>query len=157
MPASLLCQSALTPPGEERLHDALPVAFVGILALGSSALAAADNTVTIVSWGGHHAGPRTHQRLAADCNRARHHIKENTIGANSDIKARVQAGDNTWDIVDISSKAAVDFARQGLLEPLDYHAIDTKGTDPALAQPDWVDRKPCRRRSVGASGRPASR
>lgn len=31
-----------------------------------------------------------------------------------------------------------DFARQGLLEPLDYKVIDAKVADPSLAQPNWV-------------------
>ncbi len=108
------------------------------MALSSSAQAAEDNTVTIVSWGGTTQDlERTSvwQPIAKELGIS---IKEDTIGANSDIKARVQANANTWDIVDISSGAAVDFAKQGLLEPLDYQIIDTKGTDPSLVQPDWV-------------------
>jgi putative spermidine/putrescine transport system substrate-binding protein len=50
----------------------------------------------------------------------------------------VQAGGVTWDIVDIGSSGCVDFAKQGLLEPLDYSVIDTKGTDPSLVQKNWV-------------------
>jgi putative spermidine/putrescine transport system substrate-binding protein len=110
----------------------------GMIAVFSSVQAAEDNTVTIVSWGGTTQDlERTSvwQPIAKELGIS---IKEDTIGANSDIKARVQANANTWDIVDISSGAAVDFAKQGLLEPLDYQVIDTKGTDPSVVQPDWV-------------------
>ena len=110
----------------------------GMMILFSSAQAAEDNTVTIVSWGGTTQDlERTSvwQPIAKELGIS---IKEDTIGANSDIKARVQANANTWDIVDISSGAAVDFAKQGLLEPLDYKVIDTKGMDPSLVQPEWV-------------------
>jgi putative spermidine/putrescine transport system substrate-binding protein len=110
----------------------------GMMALFSPTQAAEDNTVTIVSWGGTTQDlERTSvwQPIAKELGIS---IKEDTIGANSDIKARVQANANTWDIVDISSGAAVDFAKQGLLEPLNYQVVDTKGTDPSLVQPNWV-------------------
>src|SRR5580704_12188356 len=74
----------------------------GMMALFSPTQAAEDNTVTIVSWGGTTQDlERTSvwQPIAKELGIS---IKEDTIGANSDIKARVQANANTWDIVDIS-------------------------------------------------------
>jgi putative spermidine/putrescine transport system substrate-binding protein len=70
-----------------------------MIALFPSAQAAED-TVTIASWGGTtHDLQRTSvwQPIAKELGIT---IKEDTIGANSDIKARVQANANTWDIVD---------------------------------------------------------
>jgi putative spermidine/putrescine transport system substrate-binding protein len=139
-------ENKLTTHREALAQDWLKVSRLGFasfaLAAGmvvfSPTQAAEDNTVTIVSWGGTTQDlQRTSvwQPIAKELGVT---IKEDTIGANSDIKARVQANANTWDIVDISSGAAVDFAKQGLLEPLDYKVIDTKGTDPSLVQPDWV-------------------
>jgi putative spermidine/putrescine transport system substrate-binding protein len=108
------------------------------LATATRAQAADDNTVTIVSWGGTTQDAErasVWQPIAKELGIT---IKEDTISANSDIKAHVDSGANTWDIVDIGSGSAVDFAKQGLLEPLDYKVIDTKGIDPRLAQPYWV-------------------
>jgi putative spermidine/putrescine transport system substrate-binding protein len=108
------------------------------MATAPRAQAADDKTVTIVSWGGTTQDAErasVWQPIAKELGIT---IKEDTIANNSDIKARVESGANTWDIVDIGSGSAVDFAKQGLLEPLDYKVIDTKGTDPKLAQPHWI-------------------
>jgi putative spermidine/putrescine transport system substrate-binding protein len=99
---------------------------------------AADDTVTIVSWGGTTQDAERKSVWAPIAQELGITVKEDTLGANSDIKARVQAGNVTWDIVDVGSAGCVDFAGQGLLEPLDYSVINTIGTDPKFAQKYWV-------------------
>ena len=108
------------------------------LATANAARAADDNTVTIVSWGGTTQDLERSSVWEPIAKELGITIKEDTLSSDSDIKAHVESGANTWDIVDIGSGSAVNFAKQGLLEPLDYKVIDTKGTDPKLAQPNWV-------------------
>lgn len=97
-----------------------------------------EKTVTIVSWGGRTQDLERDNVWTPIAKQLGITVHEDTIGQNADVKARVQAGGVTWDIVDIGSAGCVDFAKQGLLEPLDYSQIDTKGTDASLAQKNWV-------------------
>jgi putative spermidine/putrescine transport system substrate-binding protein len=104
-----------------------------------SAARADDKTVTIVSWGG---TTQDAERASTWAPIAKQLgitiIKEDTLSTNSDIKARVQAGNVTWDIVDVGSSGCVDLARQGVLEPLDYSIIKPGALDPSLVQKHWV-------------------
>jgi putative spermidine/putrescine transport system substrate-binding protein len=118
------------------------LAFTAFFMAGSAALGgiaqAEDKTVTIVSWGGTTQDAERTSVWTPIAKELDITIKEDTLSANSDIKARVQAGNVTWDIVDVGSAGCVDFARQGLLEPLDYSVIKTGSTDPNLVQKNWV-------------------
>jgi putative spermidine/putrescine transport system substrate-binding protein len=99
---------------------------------------AADDTVTIVSWGGRTQDLERENVWKPIAQQLGITVKEDTLSQNADIKAHVEAGGVTWDIVDVGSSGCVDYAKQGLLEKLDYSVIDTRGTDASLVQPNWV-------------------
>ena len=46
------------------------------------------------------------------------------------IKAMVEAGNVTWDVVDVEGDYAVQAGKLGLLEPLDFSVIDKSKLDP---------------------------
>ena len=46
------------------------------------------------------------------------------------IKAMVEAGATTWDVVDVEFDWAIQAGQQGLLEPLDFNVIDKAALDP---------------------------
>ena len=48
------------------------------------------------------------------------------------LKAMVQSGNVEWDLVDVGDLNVVAGAKDNLLEPLDYQAIDTKGVFPQV-------------------------
>jgi putative spermidine/putrescine transport system substrate-binding protein len=48
------------------------------------------------------------------------------------LKAQIDAGDVTWDVVSLESAPFANAVNNGLLEPLDYDVIDATGVDPAV-------------------------
>ncbi|WP_042347456.1 ABC transporter substrate-binding protein [Bacillus massiliigorillae] len=48
------------------------------------------------------------------------------------LKAMVESGNVTWDVVKIESFFAMQAEEKGLLEPLDFNVIDKEGTIPAM-------------------------
>lgn len=54
------------------------------------------------------------------------------------LKAMVDAGNVTWDVVDVEYDFAIAAAKAGLLEPLDYKVIDKASIDPRFATDNAV-------------------
>jgi putative spermidine/putrescine transport system substrate-binding protein len=48
------------------------------------------------------------------------------------LKAQIDAGDVTWDVVSLESAPFANAVKNDLLEPLDYDVIDATGVDPAV-------------------------
>jgi putative spermidine/putrescine transport system substrate-binding protein len=124
------------PPAAGLRRLALAACVAGLVA--PAAARADDQTVTIVSWGGRTQDLQRDSVWTPIAKQLGITIKEDTLSQNADIKAHVGAGGVTWDIVDVGSAGCVDYAKQGLLEPLDYSVIDTTGTDANLTQKYWV-------------------
>ena len=51
------------------------------------------------------------------------------------LKAMVEAGKASWDVVDVEYDFAIKAAKDGLLEPLDFGVTDKSTIDPRLPQP----------------------
>ncbi len=49
------------------------------------------------------------------------------------LKAMVDSGNVSWDVVDVEYDFAIAAARMGLLEPIDYSVVDRAGIDPRFA------------------------
>jgi len=97
--------------------------------LGFAGAAQAEDMV-FTSWGG------TTQD-AQKANWAEGFTEASKIGVTQDgptdygkLKAMVEAGNVTWDVVDVEGDYAVQAGKQGLLEPLDFSIIDKTKLDP---------------------------
>lgn len=114
---------------KNRIAIALVSAALGYTTLGFAGAAHADDMV-FTSWGG------TTQD-AQKANWAESFTEANKITVTQDgptdygkIKAMVEAGNVTWDVVDVEGDYAVQAGKLGLLEKLDFSIIDKSKLDP---------------------------
>ena len=110
-----------------------------ILAAGlivSTAASAGD--ITVVSWGGAYTKSQVeayHKPWVAETGNS---IKsEDYNGGIAEIKAQVEAGNVSWDIVDVELSDAIRACDEGLLETID-HASLPKGADGTPATEDFI-------------------
>ena len=114
------------------------LAAAALLAATPVALAAEGQSVTIVSWGGTTQDGLRKTMWAPIAEELGITLKEDTLNSNADIRAQVQSGSVTWDIVDIGSAGCVQLAKEGVLEEVDYGKIDTAGLPARLINKNWV-------------------
>ena len=120
--------------GPRRLWTFLFAAGAG---LAASASPAAD--LTIVSWGGAITKSQAEVYHKPWMARTGHRVlSEDYNGGLSEIKAQVEAGHVTWDIVDVEDSDAVLGCDEGLLEEIDP-AILPAASDGTPAEEDFVE------------------
>jgi putative spermidine/putrescine transport system substrate-binding protein len=97
----------------------------GALALGAPGIARAQaRDLTVVSWGG--AYPEAQREvyfrpwMAA---RSQRMLEETWDGGVGVLRAKIQSGSNTWDVVQVESEELLIGAEEGLFERIDYAAI----------------------------------
>lgn len=105
------------------------------LALASPAWA--QKTVTVVGWGGD-SQEAVVKGLLGSAKAMGITVREDRHGGFAGLKANVTSGKTTWDIVDMGFTRCEQAAAGGLLEKLDYQAIDAKRIDPAYVRPSYV-------------------
>lgn len=106
-------------------------------ALFASAATAAD-TITVVSWGGAYTKSQVeayHKPWISKTGNAV--VSEDYNGGLAEIKAQVEAGNVTWDIVDVELSDAVRGCDEGLLEPIDPSILPA-GADGTPALEDFL-------------------
>lgn len=94
------------------------VAAIGMAALGLAGAASAE-TMTVVSWGGAYAKSQIeayHKPWAKKTGDTLN--SEDYNGGLAEIRAQVEAGNVTWDLVDVETSDAVRGCDEGILEPL---------------------------------------
>lgn len=101
---------------------------VGILATG----AAAEQTVTIASWGGSYQEAQSKALFEPAEASTGIVIKQETYGGMTDVKLQVSSGQVTLDIVSSGAGRAANAAAEGLLEKLDYNVIDVSTFYPGM-------------------------
>ena len=101
---------------------------VGILATG----AAAEQTVTIASWGGSYQEAQSKALFEPAEASTGIVIKQETYGGMTDVKLQVSSGQVTLDIVSSGAGRAANAAAEGLLEKLDYNVIDVSNFYPGM-------------------------
>ncbi|MGB0410769.1 MAG: polyamine ABC transporter substrate-binding protein [Pikeienuella sp.] len=117
------------------------------LALGAAAIAsftagaalADGHAITVVSWGGAYTKSQVeayHKPWIAKTGNAI--ISEDYNGGLAEIKSQVEAGNVTWDIVDVEMSDAVRGCDEGLLETIDP-AILPAAPDGTPATEDFID------------------
>jgi len=98
----------------------------------------AGQTLTIVSWGGDYTKSQAEAYYKPYTAKTGVKIlSENYNGGLAEIKAQVEAGSVSWDLVDFELADVVRGCEEGLLEPLDLAALP-RSPDGKLAQDDFV-------------------
>ena len=98
------------------------IAIVGASAFVSSASMAAD--LTVVSWGGAYTKSQVeayHKPWMA--NTGKTIVSEDYGGGIAEIKAQVESGNVSWDIVDVELSDAIRACDEGLLETIDHSKL----------------------------------
>lgn len=109
-------------------------AVAAATAVGLAATPAQAEDMVFVSWGGAYQAAQREAYLkpfAKDT--GINVIEEEYSGEIAKIKAMVDAGDVTWDVVDVDFNTAVAGCDQGIFEELDYERI---GQDPERFEPN---------------------
>lgn len=116
-------------------------AAAGVLALGLTAKgAAAQESITTVSWGGAYSKS---QDLAYDEPFTKKfgikviHVDKAANGP-AGIRSQVQAGNVTWDVVDILEGPAMRLCDEGLVETIDYDKVLAPAPDGTPASKDFL-------------------
>ncbi len=110
----------------------------GALALSAAAASAAD-AITAVSWGGAYTKSQVkayHEPFTKETG-----VKINSVDYNggiAEIKAQVEAGNVTWDIVDVELSDAVRACDEGLLETIDHSTLPP-APDGTPATEDFIE------------------
>ena len=108
------------------------------VALVWSAGASANDTLTVVSWGGAYTKSQVeayHKPYTAKTGVKI--LSEDYNGGLAEIKAQVESGNVTWDIVDVELSDAVRGCDEGLLERIDASALPA-GKDGTPAEKDFL-------------------
>ena len=107
------------------------------IALGS--VAAHANDLTVVSWGGAYTKSQVeayHKPFTAKT--GKNILSEDYNGGIAEIKAQVEAGNVTWDIVDVELSDAIRACDEGLLETIDHSTLPA-GADGTPATEDFLE------------------
>jgi putative spermidine/putrescine transport system substrate-binding protein len=105
----------------------------GIALSASSGIAAAQQTLTVVSFGGSYQEGQSKALFQPAAKALGITVKEETYSGIADLRLKVRAGAVTWDIVASGSGSAARAGAEGILEKLDYNLIDTKDFLPNMA------------------------
>lgn len=107
-----------------KLKFALGAAAVAAFTAGSVMAASHAKSITVVSWGGAYTKSQVEAYhkpwIAKTGNQI---VSEDYNGGLAEVKAQVEAGNVTWDIVDVEMSDAVRGCDEGLLEPIDHSAL----------------------------------
>lgn len=111
--------------------------FGAALTFGAAYSQAAE--LTVVSWGGAYTKSQVEAYHKPYMEKTGNKIKsEDYNGGIAEIKAQVEAGNVTWDIVDVELSDAVRACDEGLIEPIDAAALPA-GADGTPAQEDFIE------------------
>lgn len=117
--------------------SAIAVSVVSV-ACGWSTLASAADTIVFTSWGGT-------TQASQQKNWAQPFTQATGINVLMDgptdygkLKAMVDSGNVTWDVVDVEGDFAYTAQKAGLIEPIDYSVVKKDELDPRFATPSAV-------------------
>ena len=109
------------------------VAAAAIVTFGLGNYASAQD-LTVVSFGGAYKAGQSKALFQPAAAALGFKLKEETYTGIADLRLKVRAGANTWDIVTSGSGSAARAGAEGILEKLDYKVIDVSSFLPGLYQ-----------------------
>ncbi|MDJ0949111.1 MAG: ABC transporter substrate-binding protein [Alphaproteobacteria bacterium] len=115
------------------------VAGAVALSLAAAGAASAADTITVVSWGGAYTKSQVeayHKPWMAKTGNKINSVDYN--GGLAEIKAQVEAGNVTWDAVDLELADVVRGCDEGLLEPIDASILPPSPKGMAAAE-DFIE------------------
>ena len=113
----------------------LALPFVAAAVVPAASMAA---ELTVVSWGGALQAAERQAWFEPVAEELGITLKEDTVNGIADVRAQVQSGAVSWDLVELGSNSCVKLADEGAVEKLDYSVIDTDGLDPGFVNDYWV-------------------
>ncbi len=121
-----------------KLTKLLASTAVAAAILGATAASHAKE-LTIVSWGGAYTKSQVEAYHKPYIAKTGAKIKsEDYNGGIAEIKAQVEAGNVSWDIVDVELSDAIRACDEGLLETIDHSALPA-GADGTPAKEDFIE------------------
>ena len=110
----------------------------GLSLLGARVGSAATNEIVFTSWGG--TTQDAQKKAWADPFQKSSGIRVRMDGPTDygKLKAMVDSGNVSWDVVDVEGDFAVAAAKQGLLEPIDFSVVDRTQLDPRFTSDHYV-------------------
>lgn len=108
-----------------------------IFAVSWSPFAAAQESVTFAGWGGI-TTEATLKGLFANSQKLNVNVRNELHGGLPGLRAQVAGGRVAWDVVQYGFIDCERASQDGLLEPLDYSAIDISQIDKKYAKPNYV-------------------
>ena len=103
------------------------------------AAAAVADSITVVSWGGAYTKSQVeayHKPWASSTGNAV--VSEDYSGGLAEVRAQVEAGSVTWDVVDVELSDAIVGCDEGLLEEIDASMLPA-APDGTPASEDFMD------------------
>lgn len=97
------------------------------------AAAAHAQEITAVSFGGAYQNAQSKALFQPAAKALGITVKEETYSGIADLRLKVKAGANTWDVVASGSGSAARAGAEGILEKLDYKVIDVSSFLPGMA------------------------
>jgi putative spermidine/putrescine transport system substrate-binding protein len=112
--------------------------IIGVAGAALFASAASAGSITVVSWGGAYTKSQVEAYhkpwMASTGNQV---VSEDYGGGLAEIKAQVEAGNVTWDLVDLELSDVVRGCDEGLLEEIDSSSLPD-GADGSSAADDFI-------------------
>ena len=103
------------------------------LVLAASAASAVAQEITVVSFGGAYQEGQSKALFQPGAKALGMKLKEETYTGIGDLRLKMKAGANTWDVVTSGSGSAARAGAEGILEKLDYKVIDASSFLPGFA------------------------
>lgn len=116
-------------------------AVAGASVMGLASVAQAQQTLNIVSWGGAYSMSQQRAYHEPWMEKTGDNIVNIDRSANAlaGLRAQSQAGNVTWDLVDMLPADAMIACAEGLIEPLDHDELLAPAPDGTPASEDFVD------------------
>lgn len=115
------------------------ILFSATALVAFGAAAATAGSITVVSWGGSYTKSQVEAYhkpwIAATGNSI---VSEDYNGGLAEVKAQVEAGNVSWDLVDVELSDAIRGCDEGLLEEIDLSALPD-GADGSSAADDFLE------------------
>jgi putative spermidine/putrescine transport system substrate-binding protein len=122
----------------KKFNRSLALAISLGLSLYAGTAAQADDTLTVVSFGGAYgATQKLHQIDPYTAKTGEKILFENYTGGVAELKAQVQSGNIQWDVVDVETIDLERACSEGLLEPIPRNIL-LPGDDGVPAQKDFI-------------------
>lgn len=114
------------------------VVTLGTVLTGTGSGVQAQDTLTVVSWGGAYQEGLVAASWGPAAQKLGITIKEDSLGGLETVRLQVKGGDTTWDVVDLGGNHCIQGSREGLFEALDFTAIDVNGYPDGSFGDHWI-------------------